>query len=83
MQTERVMNSPIPSVLLAAIYLYLLRLSWTPHTLDQMFASKYWLPEVKELESCMIRGCPFLGAPQAVTDLLSLDGQPMLPPFCW
>ena len=46
MQTKKSMESTIPYVVLGLSYAYLLYLSWTPDTIKQMFASKYWLPEV-------------------------------------
>lgn len=41
------MDSSTPYVILGVLYAYLLALSWTPDTLRLMFASKYWLPEVR------------------------------------
>lgn len=49
-QTRRTMESNAPYVLLGVLYAYLLYLSWTPETLKCMFASKYWLPEVGNIE---------------------------------
>lgn len=46
-QTDRLMRSEIPYLILGAGYIYLLALSWTPETLGLMFSSKYWLPEVR------------------------------------
>ncbi|TQD79849.1 hypothetical protein C1H46_034601 [Malus baccata] len=39
-------ESSIPYVLLGVLYAYLLYLSWTPETLQLIFGSKYWLPEL-------------------------------------
>lgn len=44
--TRKFVESPLPYLVLGALYLYLLSLSWTPETLSLMFASKYWLPEL-------------------------------------
>lgn len=44
--TKKVAESSIPYIVLAALYVYLLFLSWSPETLQLMFASKYWLPEL-------------------------------------
>ncbi|KAG0581439.1 hypothetical protein M758_4G265300 [Ceratodon purpureus] len=44
--TKRLVESDLPFVVLGAMYIYLLALSWTPETLNLMFASKYWLPEL-------------------------------------
>ncbi|KAJ6838550.1 protein ABA DEFICIENT 4, chloroplastic-like isoform X1 [Iris pallida] len=44
--TKRTMETCIPYVLLGMLYGYLLYLSWTPETMQAMFASKYWLPEL-------------------------------------
>ncbi|MFS8016796.1 hypothetical protein Hanom_Chr15g01372791 [Helianthus anomalus] len=40
------MRSSLPYVVLGILYAYLLYLSWTPDTIQLLFASKYWLPEV-------------------------------------
>ncbi|XP_058091515.1 protein ABA DEFICIENT 4, chloroplastic isoform X3 [Magnolia sinica] len=47
--TKKTMESNIPYVALGILYAYLLYLAWTPDTLRMMFASKYWLPEIKVL----------------------------------
>lgn len=44
--TKKLVESDLPYVVLGAMYIYLLALSWTPETLSLMFASKYWLPEL-------------------------------------
>ncbi|CAL1405384.1 unnamed protein product [Linum trigynum] len=44
--TRKSVESSIPYVVLGLLYAYLLYLSWTPDTLQLMFASKYWLPEL-------------------------------------
>ncbi|XP_022148183.1 protein ABA DEFICIENT 4, chloroplastic [Momordica charantia] len=44
--TKRSMQSNIPYVVLGLLYAYLLYLSWTPETVQLIFASKYWLPEL-------------------------------------
>ncbi|XP_043695330.1 protein ABA DEFICIENT 4, chloroplastic-like [Telopea speciosissima] len=44
--TKKTMESTIPFVALGLLYAYLLYLSWTPDTIQLMFASKYWLPEL-------------------------------------
>ncbi|KAA0063374.1 protein ABA DEFICIENT 4 [Cucumis melo var. makuwa] len=44
--TKRSMQSNIPYVVLGLLYAYLLYLSWTPETMQLIFASKYWLPEL-------------------------------------
>ncbi|XP_044468909.1 protein ABA DEFICIENT 4, chloroplastic-like isoform X1 [Mangifera indica] len=44
--TKKSMESSIPYVVLGLLYAYLLYLSWTPNTLQLMFASKYLLPEL-------------------------------------
>lgn len=46
LQTKKSMQSSIPYVVLGILYAYLLYFSWTPETMQLMFASKYWLPEV-------------------------------------
>lgn len=46
MQTKRTMKSGIPYIVLGTLYAYLLYLSWTPESLQLMFASEYFLPEV-------------------------------------
>ena len=46
MQTKRTMESGIPYIVLGTLYAYLLYLSWTPESLQLMFASEYFLPEV-------------------------------------
>ncbi|KAL3376294.1 hypothetical protein AABB24_002968 [Solanum stoloniferum] len=45
--TRKAMKSSIPYIVLGLLYAYLLYLSWTPDTIRLMFASKYWLPELK------------------------------------
>ncbi|KAF9591400.1 hypothetical protein IFM89_004085 [Coptis chinensis] len=44
--TKKSMESVIPYIVLGLLYGYLLYLSWAPDTLQMMFASKYWLPEL-------------------------------------
>ncbi|XP_024391769.1 protein MAO HUZI 4, chloroplastic isoform X4 [Physcomitrium patens] len=44
--TKKLVENDIPFIVLGAMYVYLLFLSWTPETLGLMFASKYWLPEL-------------------------------------
>ncbi|XP_009781745.1 protein ABA DEFICIENT 4, chloroplastic [Nicotiana tabacum] len=44
--TRKVMKSSIPYIGFGLLYAYLLYLSWTPDTIQLMFASKYWLPEL-------------------------------------
>ncbi|KAK1439100.1 hypothetical protein QVD17_04915 [Tagetes erecta] len=44
--TKKCMRSSIPYIVLGILYAYLLYLSWTPDTIQLMFASKYWLPEL-------------------------------------
>ncbi|KAM1575490.1 protein ABA DEFICIENT 4, chloroplastic-like [Malus sylvestris] len=44
--TKISMESGIPYIVLGILYAYLLYLSWTPETLQLIFASKYWLPEL-------------------------------------
>ncbi|BBH03004.1 abscisic acid-deficient 4 [Prunus dulcis] len=44
--TKISMESSIPYIVLGILYAYLLYLSWTPETLQLIFASKYWLPEL-------------------------------------
>lgn len=44
--TKKSMQSNIPYVMLGLLYAYLLYLSWTPETMQLIFASKYWLPEL-------------------------------------
>ncbi|XP_050228300.1 protein ABA DEFICIENT 4, chloroplastic [Mercurialis annua] len=44
--TRKSMESSLPYVVLGLLYAYLLYLSWTPDTIQLMFASKYWLPEL-------------------------------------
>ncbi|MCE2056038.1 Protein ABA DEFICIENT 4, chloroplastic [Datura stramonium] len=44
--TRKAMKSSIPYIVLGLLYAYLLYLSWTPDTIQLMFASKYWLPEL-------------------------------------
>ncbi|KAK1324584.1 hypothetical protein QJS10_CPA01g01467 [Acorus calamus] len=47
--TKKTMESSVPFVMLGILYAYLLYLSWTPSTLQLMFASKYWLPELSSI----------------------------------
>lgn len=42
------MESSAPYVPLGVLYACLLYLSWTPETMRLMFASEYWLPEVRK-----------------------------------
>eukprot|EP00897_Mesotaenium_endlicherianum_P000547 jgi/Mesen1/10493/ME000083S10001 len=44
--TKKMLDSSIPYVILGAMYIYLLYLSWRPETLPLMFSSQYWLPEL-------------------------------------
>ncbi|GMH20669.1 hypothetical protein Nepgr_022510 [Nepenthes gracilis] len=44
--TKKCMESNIPYIVLGLLYAYLLYLSWTPETVNLMFGSKYWLPEL-------------------------------------
>lgn len=44
--TRKLVESNLPYVVLGVLYLYLLSISWSPDTLQLMFASKYWLPEL-------------------------------------
>ncbi|KAB2632347.1 hypothetical protein D8674_028594 [Pyrus ussuriensis x Pyrus communis] len=39
-------ESSIPYIVLGILYAYLPYLYWTPRTLQLIFASKYWLPEL-------------------------------------
>lgn len=43
------MESDLPFILMGAMYIYLLTISWTPQTAGLMFASKYYLPEASQL----------------------------------
>ncbi|XP_028773774.1 protein ABA DEFICIENT 4, chloroplastic-like [Neltuma alba] len=47
--TKKSMESGIPFVLLGLVYAYLLCLSWTPETIQLLFASKYFLPELSSI----------------------------------
>ncbi|KAJ4963789.1 hypothetical protein NE237_023728 [Protea cynaroides] len=47
--TKRTMESTIPYGVLGLLYAYLLYLSWAPDTIQLMFASKYWLPELNSI----------------------------------
>ncbi|KAF7811259.1 protein ABA DEFICIENT 4, chloroplastic-like [Senna tora] len=47
--TKKSMESSIPYVLLGLLYAYLLCLSWTPETIQLIFASKYLLPELSSI----------------------------------
>ncbi|KAL5726113.1 Short-chain dehydrogenase/reductase aba4 [Ranunculus cassubicifolius] len=44
--TKKSMESSIPYIILGLLYAYLLYLSWSPDTIQIMFASQYWLPEL-------------------------------------
>eukprot|EP00250_Pteridium_aquilinum_P015365 c22543_g1_i2 orf=408-1277(-) len=44
--TKKLVESSFPYAVLGVLYVYLLFLSWSPETLQLMFASKYWLPEL-------------------------------------
>lgn len=44
--TKKIVASSIPYIVLGTLYAYLLYLSWTPETIQLIFASKYWLPEL-------------------------------------
>jgi hypothetical protein len=48
-QTKKLAETSFPYMVLGALYIYLLSLSWTSETLHLMFSSKYWLPEVSGL----------------------------------
>ncbi|KAK7295791.1 hypothetical protein RJT34_18703 [Clitoria ternatea] len=47
--TKKSMESSIPYVVLGILYAYLLYLSWTPETVQLIFASKYLLPELTSI----------------------------------
>ncbi|XP_027353174.1 protein ABA DEFICIENT 4, chloroplastic-like isoform X3 [Abrus precatorius] len=47
--TKKSMESSIPYVVLGILYAYLLYLSWTPETIQLIFASKYLLPELTSI----------------------------------
>ncbi|KAI4346880.1 hypothetical protein L6164_007743 [Bauhinia variegata] len=47
--TRKSMESGVPYVLLGALYTYLLYLSWTPETIQLIFANKYLLPELSSI----------------------------------
>ncbi|XP_054815327.1 protein ABA DEFICIENT 4, chloroplastic-like [Prosopis cineraria] len=47
--TKRSMESSIPYIVLGVLYAYLLYLSWTPETVQLIFASKYLLPELTSI----------------------------------
>ncbi|KAL9662354.1 hypothetical protein QQ045_027187 [Rhodiola kirilowii] len=49
--TKKSMRSCLPYIVLGIVYAYLLYLSWTPGTLQAMFASKYWMPELSAIAS--------------------------------
>jgi hypothetical protein len=51
-QTKKLAETSFPYMVLGALYIYLLSLSWTSETLHLMFSSKYWLPEVSGLICC-------------------------------
>lgn len=51
-QTKKLAETSFPYMVLGALYIYLLSLSWTSETLRLMFSSKYWLPEVSGLICC-------------------------------
>ncbi|CAK9219335.1 unnamed protein product [Sphagnum troendelagicum] len=44
--TKKLAETSFPYMVLGALYIYLLSLSWTSETLRLMFSSKYWLPEL-------------------------------------
>ncbi|KAG0593433.1 hypothetical protein M758_1G322300 [Ceratodon purpureus] len=44
--TKKIVQSDLPFIALAMMYIYLLSLSWTSETAGLMFASKYYLPEL-------------------------------------
>ncbi|KAM1884785.1 hypothetical protein FF1_037638 [Malus domestica] len=46
MRMKIFIESSIPYIVLGILYAYLLYLYWTPETLQLIFASKYWLPEL-------------------------------------
>jgi hypothetical protein len=50
--TKKLAETSFPYMVLGALYIYLLSLSWTSETLRLMFSSKYWLPEVSGLICC-------------------------------
>ncbi|KAK4284240.1 hypothetical protein QN277_001099 [Acacia crassicarpa] len=47
--TKKSMESGIPYVLLGLLYAYLLCLSWTPETLQLLFATQYFLPQLSSI----------------------------------
>ncbi|XP_057445554.1 protein ABA DEFICIENT 4, chloroplastic-like [Lotus japonicus] len=47
--TKKSMVSGVPYVVLGILYAYLLYLSWTPETVELIFASKYLLPELTSI----------------------------------
>ncbi|AES75119.1 protein ABA DEFICIENT 4, chloroplastic [Medicago truncatula] len=47
--TKKSMQSNVPYVILGILYAYLLYLSWTPETVELLFASKYLLPELTSI----------------------------------
>ncbi|XP_058751276.1 protein ABA DEFICIENT 4, chloroplastic-like isoform X1 [Vicia villosa] len=47
--TKKSMQSNVPYAILGILYAYLLYLSWTPETVELIFASKYLLPELTSI----------------------------------
>ncbi|WJX65902.1 Short-chain dehydrogenase/reductase aba4, variant 2 [Trifolium repens] len=47
--TKKSMQSNVPYAILSILYAYLLYLSWTPETIELIFASKYLLPELTSI----------------------------------
>ncbi|KAI5443280.1 hypothetical protein KIW84_012078 [Lathyrus oleraceus] len=47
--TKKSMQSNVPYAILGILYAYLLYLSWTPETVELIFASKYLLPELSSI----------------------------------
>ncbi|XP_004516666.1 protein ABA DEFICIENT 4, chloroplastic-like isoform X1 [Cicer arietinum] len=47
--TKKSMQSNVPYAVLGILYAYLLYLSWTPETVELIFASKYLLPELNSI----------------------------------
>ncbi|CAK8533218.1 unnamed protein product [Lathyrus sativus] len=47
--TKKSMQSNVPYAILGILYAYLLYLSWTPETVQLIFASKYLLPELSSI----------------------------------
>mmetsp|Transcript_31189 Transcript_31189/g.99471 ORF Transcript_31189/g.99471 Transcript_31189/m.99471 type:complete len:241 (+) Transcript_31189:194-916(+) len=47
--TKAIVTSPVPYALMAILYGYLLVVSWSPDTLQLMFANEYYFPELKDM----------------------------------